>query len=202
MKTQVDCEKDHHARFLFDPVCPWAWRASLWMRAVARVRSVEIEWGLLSLEYLNRDSEDNPFHGLHLKSRLPLRLLALARDSGGNGGIDKLYLALGDLYAQGRELDDDAVLAEALARTCLSPLLLQEAHRRNDLDDALQGGYERAWLGGAFGVPTIYIDRSEVPFFGPVIDSVPSDREAGELWDHVLGLSRHPYFFELKRERP
>ena len=36
----------HHVRFLFDPICPWAFQASLWIREVVKVRPLNIEWGL------------------------------------------------------------------------------------------------------------------------------------------------------------
>lgn len=36
-------------------------------------------------------------------------------------------------------------------------------------------------------------------FFGPVISRLPSEAEAVELWDHVVGLARFPGFAELKR---
>ena len=41
------------AQLWFDPVCPWAWITSRWMREVERVRPVEVEWKLMSLAYLN-----------------------------------------------------------------------------------------------------------------------------------------------------
>src|ERR1700727_836080 len=44
-----------------------------------------------------------------------------------------------------------------------------------------------------------------VAFFGPVISRLPSETEAGPLWDNVLGLASFPGFAELKRslrERP
>jgi predicted DsbA family dithiol-disulfide isomerase len=202
MVAKAPPSTEHHVRFLFDPACPWAWRASLWIRTVARLRPVIIEWGLLSLEYLNQGRADNPFHELHLKSRLSMRLLAVAGQKAGNAGIEALYAALGDLHhGQGRDLDDRTVLTDALSRSSLSTLLLNDALSNPKLDVALQTDYERAWLGGAFGVPTIYIDHSEIPYFGPVIDRVPPEQQAGELWDHIHGISRHQYFFELKRER-
>jgi hypothetical protein len=38
-----------------------------------------------------------------------------------------------------------------------------------------------------------------VAFFGPVISRLPSDEQAVELWEHVIGLTRFPGFAELKR---
>jgi 2-hydroxychromene-2-carboxylate isomerase len=126
----------------------------------------------------------------------------MARQTAGNAGLDNLYLALGDLrYEQGRELDDETVLSDALVRADLPASLLEEARSNQALDEALQRQYEHAWLSGAFGVPTIYIDHSEVPYFGPVIAGIPPEEEAGELWDLILGISRYSYFYELKRER-
>ena len=36
-------------------------------------------------------------------------------------------------------------------------------------------------------------------FFGPVISRLPSDEDAGALWDHVIGLAEFPGFAEIKR---
>ncbi|MBA2738739.1 MAG: hypothetical protein H0U47_03690, partial [Nocardioidaceae bacterium] len=56
------------------------------------------------------------------------------------------------------------------------------------------------------GTPIIHFDPPDgVAFFGPVISRQPSQDEAVELWDHVVGLARFPGFAELKRslrERP
>jgi hypothetical protein len=38
-----------------------------------------------------------------------------------------------------------------------------------------------------------------VAFFGPVISRLPSEEQAGVLWDHVVGLAGFPGFAELKR---
>ncbi|MCA1844962.1 MAG: hypothetical protein LC792_17565, partial [Actinobacteria bacterium] len=48
--------------------------------------------------------------------------------------------------------------------------------------------------------PILHVDPPDgVAFFGPVISRRPSDEDAVELWDHVLGLARYPGFSELKR---
>ena len=36
-------------RFWFDPVCPFAWMTSKWVRTVAAQRSYDVEWRLISL---------------------------------------------------------------------------------------------------------------------------------------------------------
>jgi hypothetical protein len=63
-----------------------------------------------------------------------------------------------------------------------------------------------ALTGKDVGTPIIQIGPPDgLAFFGPVISRKPSDDEAEELWDHVVGLARFPGFAELKRslrERP
>ena len=53
---------------------------------------------------------------------------------------------------------------------------------------------------GAFGVPTISVNGQR-GFFGPVITSVPTGEDAGELWDHLAWLAARSDFFEYKRSR-
>lgn len=202
MENPSTSKDPHHIRFLFDPACPWAWKTSLWIRAASRVRPLTIEWGLLSLEYVNRGQKDGPYMERIKRNRFSLRLLAKAREVAGDEGIDRLFLAVGDArHDQGRDLDDEGMLANALNKADLPASLLEEARKDKGLDATLDAAYERACAGGAFGVPTLYIDHSEVPYFGPVIDQVPSDKDAGELWDLMAGIARHPYFYEIKRPR-
>ncbi len=186
----------HHVRFLFDPACPWAWKTSLWIRAASRVRPLTIEWGLLSLEYVNRGQKDSPYMERIKKSRHSLSLLAKAREVEGNDGIDRLYLAVCDArHNQGRELDDEDMLADALNQAKLPASLLEETRDNKGINATLEEAYESAFAGGAFGVPTLYIDHSQVPYFGPVIDQIPPDEEAGELLDLIVGISRLSYFY-------
>ena len=39
--------------FYFDPLCPWAWLTSLWIREVRRLRPLEVEWKFFSLAGVN-----------------------------------------------------------------------------------------------------------------------------------------------------
>ena len=86
---------DHQSvRFLFDPTCPWAYRASLWIREVAEMLPLQVSWELFSLEYVNRERLEGPSLERLRQNRQALRLLSRAKEIEGNAGIDALYLEL------------------------------------------------------------------------------------------------------------
>jgi hypothetical protein len=63
-----------------------------------------------------------------------------------------------------------------------------------------------ALTGKDVGTPIIHFQPpAGVAFFGPVISRLPTDDQAGPLWDQVVGLAGFAGFAELKRslrERP
>ena len=46
---------DADIRFYFDPVCPFAWMTSKWVRMVAAQRDYTVDWRLISLPLINPD---------------------------------------------------------------------------------------------------------------------------------------------------
>ena len=49
-------------QFFFDPMCPWAYRAYLWIREVRRQTDLDISWRFFSLEEVNReDGKKHPW---------------------------------------------------------------------------------------------------------------------------------------------
>src|SRR2546428_302065 len=92
--SQLETTQKQAVDFYFDPICPWAWRTSLWIREVAKVRPIDVEWKFLSLDLANRAAGNPPKEG-HLRSWKPLRAMALARRQGGDAAGDRLYLAVG-----------------------------------------------------------------------------------------------------------
>lgn len=195
-------QERQHLRFLFDPACPWAWRTSLWVRQVARVRPLEIEWDLFSLGYVNRESMNEEYLAKARQREPLLRILELARQQHGNEAIDRLYLALGHAaHERKQDLGNQEVWAEALRNAELPLHLLRRAQTATELDRELVERYKQAIDAEAIGVPTLYFNRSDAPYFGPVIASVPQGEDAGQLWDHVSYLATQPYFYEIKRGR-
>jgi 2-hydroxychromene-2-carboxylate isomerase len=189
-------------RFLFDPLCPWAYRASLWVREVAELLPLEVAWEPFSLEFVNRGKTSESHLAGLASNRQAMRLMAHAARLEGQAGVDSLYLELGKAVHERKEkLVDEAVLARALANVGLPLPLLGETRADPALDIELEAGYARAAESGAFGVPTLYIDDNPNGFYGPLIDSVPEGIEAVSLWQNVAGLIQLPYFYELKRSR-
>jgi 2-hydroxychromene-2-carboxylate isomerase len=190
----------HSVRFLLDPLCPFTWRASLWIRHLRDQGVVDVEWRLYSLEYINRANTNNPYLPMMRKTRPALRLLERARLTGGNEAIDRLYLALGRAcHERNLEVGDPDTLRAAAEDAGIDPKLVDRAVADTGLDQELTAQYEAAEKRGVIAVPTLFVDSQEVPFYGPVMGIVPEGGEALEIWNAMLALTDKPYFFELKR---
>ena len=205
-----------HVRFWFDPVCPFAWMTSKWVRMVAEQRGHEVEWRFISLRLLNAhvdyDSHFPPEYeaghtaGLHL-----LRVCARARDEHGPDAVARLYPAITarifdvDPGGSGGGMPDGE-RAQELLRAALEeaglPADLAAAYGDESYDAQLRAETDEALAltGKDVGTPILHIAPPEgAAFFGPVISRLPSEEEAGALWDHVVGLATFPGFAELKR---
>ncbi len=206
--------------FYLDPVCPFAWLTSRWVRTVAAQREYDVEWRFVSLRLLNAhvdyaahfppEYEDGHTAGLRL-----LRVLARTREEHGRPAVGVLYEHLGQRVFD-TEPDRPGTAAEKGTAAYLEPVLERaglprglaaaldddrwDAALRAETDEAL------ALTGRDVGTPILHFEPPEgVAFFGPVISRLPAEDRAVELWDHVVGLARFPGFAELKRslrERP
>ena len=200
--------------FWFDPVCPFAWMTSRWVRLVAAQRTYEVEWRPISLRLLNRhvdyDSHFPPeYEAGHTAGLRLLRVVARTRAEHGAAAVGPLYEALGQRVFMGRRptasvprrLDRGELLPEALAEAGL-PAALAEALEDGSWDDELQAETDAALAltGKDVGTPILHFQPPEgVAFFGPVISRLPDEADAVRLWDHVVGLASFPGFAELKR---
>ncbi len=86
--------------FYFDPVCPFAWMTSTWVRTVAARRDYSVEWRFVSLRLLNAhvdyDATFPPeYEAGHTAGLRLLRRAARARATHGREAIGRLYAALG-----------------------------------------------------------------------------------------------------------
>jgi 2-hydroxychromene-2-carboxylate isomerase len=205
--------------FFFDPVCPFCWVTSQWLRKVQHQRGLDIDWRFLSLSMLNEGQyEDKPegYPGAHHRGLEMLRVAAAARASHGPGVVGNLYEAMGKAvwHADGSDGSDVSEFTDVLAHSAQAgdlrelvtsvglPADLAEAVDDPDWDGEIRADTDEALerVGGDAGTPIMSFQPPDGPaFFGPIISEVPSDEEAGELFDAVRTLAEWPSFAELKR---
>jgi hypothetical protein len=205
------------ARFYFDPVCPFAWMTSKWVRIVQEQRGYSVDWRFISLRLVNADVDyDTHFPpgyvAGHTAGLRLLRVAAAVRAQYGPEAVGRFYAAAGgrifdsapDPERQGsdggyrgtREFVEP-MLADAGLPAELADALDDEtfdAEIGRETDEAL------SLTGKDVGTPIIQFQPPDgMAFFGPVISRLPSPADAVRLWDHVVGLATFPGFAELKR---
>jgi hypothetical protein len=206
--------------FYFDPVCPFAWMTSKWVRMVAARRDYAVDWRFISLrminEHIDYDShfpagyEEGHTSGLRL-----LRVAAKARAELGRAAVGAFYETVSSEIF---DAPDAAELTPATrgGRAFVEPLLAKAglpAGLADALDDTrwdeeirAEGDEALSLTGRDVGTPIIHFGPPEgAAFFGPVISRLPDADDAVRLWDYVTGLAAFPGFAEFKRslrERP
>jgi protein-disulfide isomerase-like protein with CxxC motif len=192
------------AGFWFDPICPWAWMTSRWIREVEQVRDVDVEFHVMSLAYLNSGRDDLPdsYRDLLQRAWAPVRVVIAAEEQHGNQVVLPLYEALGRrIHNEGRGTEDlPSVIREALAEVGL-PAELAAAADSTSYDEALKKSHHAGMdqVGMDVGTPVISVEG--VAFFGPVVTPAPKGEAAGRLWDGVVLVAGTEGFYELKRTR-
>ncbi len=208
---------DADINFYFDPVCPFAWMTSKWVRQVQAQRDYRVDWRFVSLRLINAhvdyDAQFPPeYEAGHTAGLRLLRVAARARAEHGREAIGPLYAAFGaHIFDSAPALDDEGDELERRGTRAFVEPILAEAGLPPDLADALD---DESWdleiqqeteealslTGKDVGTPIIHFEPpAGVGFFGPVISRLPSEDSAAQLWDHVVGLARFPGFAELKR---
>jgi 2-hydroxychromene-2-carboxylate isomerase len=209
---------DADLNFYFDPVCPFAWMTSKWVRQVAAQRDYAVDWRFISLRLLNAHIDyashfPPEYEAGHTAGLRLLRVAARVRAEHGREAVGPLYEAFGRHIFEVDEQPAPAVggsrdhAASILAEAGL-PTSLADAVDDTSADAGIQAETDEALslTGRDVGTPILHFRPPQgVAFFGPVISRLPSEEEAVELWDHVVALAGFPGFAELKRslrERP
>lgn len=192
-----------NVRFWVDPICPWCWTTSQWIRRIADERDLRITWEPISLLVKNAPGPDSAFYEPLVWTRGLLRVMESVRASGGEERLGELYTEYGRRIHHLGERDWDA--AEALVAVGLDPA---HAAAANDeaWDEPLLARMNEglALVGTDVGTPIIAFHRPdgrEVATFGPVITKAPAHDDALALWDAFVTLTALDEFWELKRTR-
>jgi hypothetical protein len=212
---------DADLHFYFDPVCPFAWMTSKWVRMVAAEREYSVDWRFISLRILNAHIDyaahfPPEYEAGHTAGLRLLRVAARVRAEHGRDAVGPLYEAIGTRIFDTSRTVNPLSASDQGARDVLEPLLtgvglptsLADALDDAGLDDEIRAETEEALglTGRDVGTPILHFQPpGGTAFFGPVISRLPNPEQASALWDHVIGLASFPGFAEMKRslrERP
>lgn len=184
-----------------DPVCPYTWVVTCWLREVGRLREVDVRHHVMSLHLLN---EGGVLHHRYRGMVGPSRVAAAVTTHHGPEALRAWHGEFGDRifdhwrYPSPREYR--AATHGALVATGL-PSGLADAAEVDDYDDTLRRSTDEAILpvGLDVGTPVIHVDGAA--FFGPILNAVPLGDAALRLFDGIRLLTGCQDFFELKRTR-
>jgi len=201
---------DADLHFYFDPVCPFAWMTSKWVRMVAAQRDYTVDWRFIALRMVNEnvdyDAQFPPeYMSLHIAGLRLLRVAARVRADHGRPAVESYYTALGAaMWDSDRPWSNpgDPELVEQVLSQIGLPADLSAALDDDGFDAILrqETGEALALTGKDVGTPILHFQPpAGVAFFGPVISRLPTPDGALELWDHVIALARFPGFAEMKR---
>ena len=190
-------------RFWVDPICPWCWVTSQWIREIAAERDLEITWEPISLLVKNQPDPQSAFYEpLQWTYRL-LRVMESVRAAEGEAAVGALYVEYGRrIHHDGERMFDPAQALEAIGLDPAHATAATDEEWDKQITTRMESGL--ALVGADVGTPIISIitdDGREVATFGPVITKVPEREKALSLWDAFVTLTELEEFWELKRTR-
>ena len=176
--------------FYFDPLCPFAWMTSKWVRKVAAQRDYTVDWRFISLRMINAAVDyDSHFpagyEAGHTAGLALLRVAARARAEHGRRAVGPLYEAIGtqafdsDAAGLGPEERGSREFVEPLLERAGLPAGLADALEDTSWDGELRAETDEALAltGKDVGTPVIHFGPpSGTAFLGPVISRCPVTR--------------------------
>ena len=192
MTTSVD--------FHFDPMCPFAYQTSLWIRDVRNQTGLEVTWRFFSLEEVNRvEGKKHPLEREWSYGWSLMRIGALLRRRD-PALLDRWYAVIGhELHTLGGKPHDPEVARRLLTDIGVDAGLLNQALEDPSTHDDVRADHQRVLDAGGYGVPTLFLDGQCL--FGPVLVDPPSGADALRLWDVVTGMAALPHVYELQRPK-
>ena len=126
-------------QFYFDPMCPYAYQTSVWIRDVREQVGLDITWRFFSLEEVNRvEGKKHPWERPWSFGWGQMRVGSLIRRELGNDELDRWYAAVGSaFFNDGVKTHVPEVHAEVLRRQRVRPDARRAARSptRRTIDD-------------------------------------------------------------------
>jgi len=191
-----------HVEFWVDPLCPFCWVTSRWIREVAPHRDLEIDWRSISLLVKNQPELGSEYHEKATITHGLLRVMESVRAAGEAAKLDALYTEFGRYIHSRKEFDFDVAAV-------LTEVELDASHGAavddTSWDSVIQTSMDEGLglTGDDVGTPIIAIEapHGKVGIFGPVITKVLDIEPSLKLWDAYVAMVSTEGFFEIKRTR-
>jgi 2-hydroxychromene-2-carboxylate isomerase len=186
-------------QFYFDPMCPWAYQTSVWIRRIRESVDLDIDWRFFSLEEVNRpEGKRHPWERPLAYGWTPMRVGAFLRRTDMDA-CDRWYEVTGKaLHEDARRFYDAEVAHELLESIGQRAEIWEEAQADPTTHDDVRADHELAVSRyGGFGVPII-VFPSDRAVFGPVVVPAPSGDEALALWDLTVAYAKVRGLYEMK----
>jgi len=207
----VTNESNNRIDFYFDPMCPYAYQTSLWIREVRARTGLGIDWRFFSLEEVNRvEGKKHPWERPLSYGWSPMRVAARLRRRD-ESLCDAWYLACGrTLHEEGGKPHDPDTARRLLADIGAEAEDWDAALADDTTHDDVKADHFRAvHTYGGFGVPIIVFPEtwgfptgeSGTPgkaIFGPVVVPAPTGDDALALWNLVKAYASVPGLYEIK----
>jgi 2-hydroxychromene-2-carboxylate isomerase len=190
--------------FYFDPMCPYAYQTSRWIRTVRSEVDIDVAWKFFSLEEVNRvDGKKHPWERSWSYGFGQMRVGALIRRELGNDALDRWYSAVGDaFFCDGIKTHVPDEHAALIARVGFDASYVERAITdASTLAEVRDEHLDAAARYGAHGVPTIVFHPNEYAVYGPVVVPAPEGDDAMALWELVRSMQRFPHLYELRHPK-
>jgi len=185
-----------------DPMCPYAYQTSVWLRSVRAQTGLAFRWRFFSLEEVNRlEGKKHPWERDWSYGWSQMRVGALLRRQS-DALVDDWYAALGKAFHEdGRRTHVPEEHRRLLEELGLSGALVDEALADPSTSDEVRADHcEAVERYGAFGVPTLVFPSGDA-LFGPVVVPAPTGEDAVRLWGVVETSATFPHLYELRRPK-
>ena len=186
--------------FHFDPLCPYAYQTSKWIRSVREQIGIEISWRFFSLEEINRvEGKKHPWEREWTFGWSLMRVGAMLRRTSMDD-LDRWYERIGRaLHEEGLRPHRPEVARELLAELGLDPGIVDAAIDDDTTNDEVLADHRRVTGAAGYGAPTLFF--GDHCLFGPVLVDPPLDEAAVRLWEAVTAWVEFPDLYELQQPK-
>ncbi len=184
-----------------DPMCPFAYATSVWLRSVRSSSGLEINWRFFSLEEINRASgKKHPWERPWSYGWSLMRIGALLRRRD-MAELDAWYALIGaELHERGGKPHDPDTARRLLDDLGFGAATLDAALADPTTHDDVLADHQRVVSAAGYGVPTLFFPDGQC-LFGPVLIDPPQGEQAVRLWHLVTGLLEFPDLYEIQRPK-